>query len=108
MEPLKNSNQIVCRDSYFVSVAAVQELHRLGMRFIGLVKTAHRNFPSNCLGAVTMEGRGKWFSMIYEGNEGECEIVVVLLVDREREVTLHLLLEQRYQEQTFTGNVGVV
>ena len=78
VESWKYSNRIVRGDSYFASIATVQELQRLGMRFICVVKTAHRNFPSKYLGSLTMEARGKWFSMIHEVNEGECKIGAVL------------------------------
>ena len=39
------------------------------MRLIGVAKTAHRNFPSKHLESRAMDGRGKWFSMIHEGEE---------------------------------------
>ena len=56
VEPFRNSNRFICRNSYFGSVATVQELLRVGMRFIGVVKIAHRNFRLEYLGSVTREG----------------------------------------------------
>ena len=81
VEHWKKADRIVCGDSYFAFVATVQELHRIGRRFIGVVKTAHRNFPSKYLGSRAMDGRGKWFSMIHEG---ELDIGALLWIDRER------------------------
>ena len=52
---------MVCADSYFSSVSTSKELMRLGMRFIGLVKTASKKFPMAYLQALelTNEVNGK-------------------------------------------------
>jgi hypothetical protein len=39
------STRIVCADFYFASVGATLELERLGFRFIGVIKTATKQFP---------------------------------------------------------------
>ena len=84
VEPWKNTNRIVCGDSYFASVNTVKQLYDIGLRFIGVVKTAHRHFPAQYLGSVTMEDRGKWFSMVHHGTDGNCDIGALLRVNRER------------------------
>ena len=38
--PWDNSERGVCADSYFASVYSVEEMMRIGVRFIGVVKTA--------------------------------------------------------------------
>jgi hypothetical protein len=35
----------VCADSYFASVQAAEHLLSMGLKFIGVVKTATRKFP---------------------------------------------------------------
>ena len=77
----EKTDMVVCGVSYFASVATIQELHRIGMRFIGVVKKPRRNFPSKYLGSRAKVGRGKWLSMIHEG---ELYIGALLRVDRER------------------------
>ena len=62
-------------------MATVQELHRIGIRFIAVVKTAHRKLLSKCLGFGAVGGRGKWITMIHEG---ELDIGALLWMDRER------------------------
>ena len=38
--PWANSERGVCADSYFASVSSAEEMMRIGIRFIGVVKTA--------------------------------------------------------------------
>ena len=47
-----NTDRIVCVDSYFVSVPAVEEFWKHGLRFIGVIKTATRQFPMACLSNI--------------------------------------------------------
>jgi hypothetical protein len=53
-----NTNQIVCGDLYFASVGACEEMHRIGLRFIGVVKTATRQFPLAYLSSLELVQRG--------------------------------------------------
>jgi Transposase IS4 len=43
--PWSMSERIVCADSYFASVSAAEELRKMGLRLIGVVKDATRRFP---------------------------------------------------------------
>jgi hypothetical protein len=43
--PWVRTGRIVCADSYFASIPVAAELRRLGLHFIGVVKTASRMFP---------------------------------------------------------------
>ena len=45
VKPWYNSQHIVCADSYFASVSTAEEMGRLGLQFIGVVKTASKRFP---------------------------------------------------------------
>jgi Transposase IS4 len=53
------SNRLVCADSYFSSVQAAEQLQVMGLKFIGVVKTATRNFPMQALGSIEMGTRGE-------------------------------------------------
>ena len=46
--------RIVCADLYFVSVPAAAEMKRLGLNFIGVVKTASRMFPQDYLARLEL------------------------------------------------------
>ena len=50
--PWANSDRVVCADSYFASVGAVEELKRIGLRFIGVINTATRRYPQNALSRI--------------------------------------------------------
>jgi hypothetical protein len=43
--PWARTDKIVCVNSYFASVGTLKELKQIGLRFIGVVKTATRQFP---------------------------------------------------------------
>jgi Transposase IS4 len=45
IQPWQMSDRVICADSYFASVQAAKELLRAGMKFIGVVKTATKEFP---------------------------------------------------------------
>ena len=45
---------IVCADLYFASVPAAAEMKRLGLHFIGAVKTASRMFPQDYLARLEL------------------------------------------------------
>lgn len=55
------TNRIVIGDAWFASVNTLQALHEHGLFFTGIVKTAHRNYPSAAItqwssGATNPEG----------------------------------------------------
>ena len=53
------SGRVVVADSAFASVkSAVALRNRLGLFFLGMVKTAHRHFPKKFLQDVTIAERG--------------------------------------------------
>jgi hypothetical protein len=56
--PWIHTDRIVCADPYFASVPAVKLLNLHGMRFIGVVKTATRNYPIRFLSSVELNHRG--------------------------------------------------
>ena len=50
--PWANSQRGVCADSYFASVSSAEEMLRIGLRFIGVVKTATKKFPMTYLSSI--------------------------------------------------------
>ena len=52
------SGSVVCADSAFASVRSAVHLHRKGLYFLGLVKTASRCFPKEFLESYPLQGRG--------------------------------------------------
>ena len=60
IEPWHHTHRVVCADSYFASVSTAKELMRLGMRFIGVVKTSSKQFPMAYLQELEFEKRGEW------------------------------------------------
>lgn len=84
VSPWASSRRIVCADSYFASVEAAEVLRRMGLRFIGVVKTATRGYPMAELGAIEMPARGDHVSYVHTSAEGEVALMAVMWVDRER------------------------
>ena len=76
--------RIVCADSYFASVATLVELKRLGFAFIGVVKTATKQFPMAHLQSQELAGRGNLRAVVSKDAEGLNSMVAFVWVDRER------------------------
>ena len=60
IEPWYNTHRVVCADSYFASVSTAKELMLIGMRFIGVVKTAFKKFSIAYLQALEFFKRVEW------------------------------------------------
>ena len=52
--PWARTDMIVCSDSYFASIGTLKELKRICLRFIGVVKTATKQFPQAYLANLEM------------------------------------------------------
>ena len=61
-------------------------MHKLGMRFIGVVKTATRGYPMEPLQNTQFNGRGQWKGLFHEGNgtADDPDLMAFTWVDRER------------------------
>ena len=57
-KPFHGSGRTVCADSAFASVKTAAQLHRVGLRFIGLVKTATKQYPIARLRSHNYPARG--------------------------------------------------
>jgi len=82
--PWAGTDRIVCADSYFASVEAALSLKASGLRFIGVVKTAHRRFLMAPLAARQLIARGDWVSMVHSSPSWPPELMAVLWADRDR------------------------
>lgn len=78
------TDRLVCADSYFASVMAAQELLKIKMRFIGVVKTATRKFPMPYLSGIELQARGDWKGLIAKDEDGKPYLLSFVWLDRER------------------------
>jgi Transposase IS4 len=84
LEPWFHSQRVVCADSYFASVGACLELQRLGMRFIGVVKTATKRFPMRHLSNLEFTSRGERKGLVSKNADGRPHLMAYVWLDRER------------------------
>lgn len=82
--PWAMTNRIVCADSYFASVGACEEMARIGLRFIGVVKTATRRFPQTYLSALELVERGDRCGLIAKDPDGIPKMLAFVWMDRNR------------------------
>jgi hypothetical protein len=82
--PWARTDMIVCADSYFASVGALQELKRHGLRFIGVVKTATRQYPQSFLSNLEMANRGDRNGLVAKDVNGSPSMLAFCWMDRDR------------------------
>jgi len=82
--PWAGTTRVVCADSYFGSVAAARHLLGMGLRFIGVVKTATRGYPVSTLSTLPLEDRGEHVAYVHKTADGVVDMVALLWVDRDR------------------------
>ena len=58
IEPCYHTHRVICSDSYVDSISTAKELMRLGMRFIGVIKTTYKQFLMAYLQALEFDKRG--------------------------------------------------
>jgi len=76
--PWAETRIIACADSYFASVEPVSSLMVMGLRFIGVVKTARGSCPMAFLAACEIGQRGDWASMVQNGASRSLKVMAVL------------------------------
>ena len=85
VSPWNRSGRVVCADSYFSSVSTCEEMMRIGLRYIGVVKTATKKFPMRYLSSLEMlEGRGQRKGVVLKDENGDPTMMAYVWVDRER------------------------
>lgn len=84
VSPWFNTNRIVCADSYFASLATAREMSKLGLKFIGVVKTASKHFPMQWLNAQPMANRGDAIGLLHYNEHGRPDLLAACYMDRTR------------------------
>ena len=82
--PGNGSGRLVCVNSYFASVQAAEKIYQEGLKFIGVVKTAHRKFKLKNLQSIELQKRGDRVGLVRRKKEGEgvCDILAFVWMDR--------------------------
>jgi heat shock protein HspQ len=78
------SERVVCADSYFASFNAVEHLRRIGLKFVGVVKTATRKFPMHVLQTRRLHDRGDRYALVHKDDDGRPDMFAFVWLDRER------------------------
>jgi hypothetical protein len=86
VEPWAHTNRIVCADSYFASVTTARVLLGMGLKFIGVVKTATRQFPQAYLSEFEMRQRGDRKGLVAYAEQDPTvpELLAFVWMDRDR------------------------
>ena len=83
IDPWVYSGRTVVGDSYFASVGAAAALSELRMGFIGVVKTATKNFPMAYLSGLELMNRGERKGLLLKENDIPTMMALVWM-DRDR------------------------
>ena len=85
VKPFANTDAVVVADSYFASVGAAIRLKEIGLRFIGVVKTATKEYPMRHLASVVLpEGRGSRCGLLTTDEHTGTQLLAFVWVDRDR------------------------
>ena len=84
VEPWVRTDRCICADSYFASVNAVTVMRTMGLRFIGVVKTATKKFPMSYLSNLELVQRGDYKGLVARGTDGQPTMLSFVWMDRDR------------------------
>ena len=91
VKPWANSNRIVCADSYFASKQTIDCLRKMGLRFIGVVKTATKGYPMGYLSKIELHKRGDHHGVVsFDGNSNSPNTLAFVWMDRKRRYFISL------------------
>jgi Transposase IS4 len=80
--------RVVCAYSYFASVQAAVELYKVGWRFIGVVKTAYKQYPKIYLEKIELPDRGTCAGLrtrhCNEEEDVDLDMMAFVFCDRDR------------------------
>jgi len=82
--PWPGTQRVVCADSYVASVTTATQLLAMGLRFIGVVKTATRGYPMQALSKMEVDTRGDHATYTHSTPEGAVNLMALMWLDRER------------------------
>ena len=83
VEPWVRTDCCVCADSYFASINAVTVLRMMGLRFIGVVKTATKKFPMSYLSNLELVQRGDYKGLVARGTNGQPTMLSFVWMDQD-------------------------
>ena len=83
-EPWVRTDRCVCADSYFASVNAVTVMRMIGLRFIGVVKTATKKFPMSYLSNLELVQCGDYKGLVARGTDGQPTMLSFVWMDWDR------------------------
>ena len=78
LKPWANNSRttrVVCANSYFASVQSLRELRQSGFLFIGVVKTATKQFPMAHLTQQMLPQQGDLYSLVSKDENGNQEML---------------------------------
>jgi Transposase IS4 len=85
VKPWANTDRVVVADSYFASLQAAKRLMSMGLRFIGVVKTATRGYPMSYLSNVQLDGgKGDRKGLLHTDPVTGKKYLAFVWVDRDR------------------------
>ena len=84
VEPWVRTDRCICADSYFASVNAVTVMRTMGLRFIGVVKTATKKFPMSYLSNLELVQRGDYKGLVARGTDGQPTMLSFVWMDRDQ------------------------
>ena len=84
VEAWVRTDRCVCADSYFASVNAVTVLRMMGLRFIGVVKTATKKFPMSYLSNLELVQHGDYKGLVARGTDGQPTMLSFVWMDQDR------------------------
>jgi Transposase IS4 len=99
-----NTDRVVVADSYFASVGAAIRLKEIGLRFIGVVKTATREYPMQYLGSIELPGgKGSRKGVLTTDEATGTQLLAFVWVDRDRRyfISTASSLEEGYSIQRY-------
>ena len=73
-----------CADSYVASVEPADEMRKIGLQFIGVMKNASTKFPMRYLYGMEIDGRRKWNNSVRKDDTCNEDMMAVVGVDRNR------------------------
>jgi hypothetical protein len=84
VSPWDGSGRIVTADCYYSSVDAAFHLRDLGLKYVGVAKTATRRFQMAYLGQQTLQNRGDRLAFAHYDENGDIDMMDMLWLDRDR------------------------
>ena len=84
VEPWVRMDYCVCADSYFTSVNAVTVMRMMGLRFIGMVKTATKKFLMSYLSNLLLVQHGDNKGLVARGTDGQPTMLSFVWMNQDR------------------------